>query len=92
MKNLQLFEEYNSGLDIGLFQWNKDTKTFTAEIAELQGKLHGGEKQITINNPKTGKSVVFDFVKADMDGSGEDTYGWRYENKKDGLKLLIIND
>jgi hypothetical protein len=81
-----------SEADINLFTWNKETKTFSAEVSDLNRKIYGGEKVITINNPATGKSVDFSFVKADMDGSNEDTYGWRYENKKEGLNLLIIND
>lgn len=77
--------------DISQFDWQTKTQTFVAEISCLVG-ITGGEKQITLDNAKSGKSVVFDFVNADMDGTKEDTYGWNYENKNEGLKLLIIND
>lgn len=91
-------EKYASGggikdaLDISLFTYNKDTKNFTTEVSDTKGALHGGEKVVIIQNPVTGKYVTFDFISSDKDGSNEDTYGWRYENKEKGLKLLVIND
>jgi len=72
--------------------WNKGTQTFSEYVSDLRGIVGGGEKEIIVNNPKTGASVTFTFTKADKDGSGEDTYGWNYENKEKGLHLLIIND
>ena len=97
---VQRFDSFNesyaklleSALDISLFLYNKDRKSFSAEVSELKGKLNGGEKEISIFNPDTNKTVKFTFTKVDKDGSEEDTYGWNYENKELGLKLLIIND
>ena len=70
--------------------WNKDTQTFSGEASDLKGKIGGGEKEIIVNNLKTGASVTFKFTKTDTDG--EDVYGWNYKNTEKGLHLLIIND
>ena len=80
-----------STIEITNLHWNSETKTFSGEVSDIKG-IQGGEKELTVKNSGTGNSVVFKFTKADMDGSEEDTYGWNYENKEKGLKLLIIND
>ena len=89
---LKLFEDIDDYVDITEFTWRKKTNTFSAEISDLHGQVAPGQKTITIKNFKTGNSVTFNFVKADMDGSNEDTYGWRYDSEDKKLHLLIIND
>ena len=70
--------------------YNKDTRTFSAEISDLSHlKI---VQNIFIHNPKTGVSKKYDFRKMDRDSSGEDIYGWWYENKETETKLLLIND
>lgn len=73
------------------FHYNKETKTFSQEISSLGHVSVGRKTQIKITNPKTGGFRLFKFVKADMDSSNEDCYGWNYRSD-DGIKLLIIND
>ena len=89
---LKLFEGFDDFVEINNFLWNPKRRSFSVEISELDGKVEPAQKVISIKNNKTGNSVDFTFVKADKDGSDEDTYGWRYENKEKKLTLLIIND
>jgi hypothetical protein len=75
--------------------YNKATKTFTFEIAELEHSEAGvgnffKTKGLVLYNPKTKMSITMNLVKTDKDGSGEDTYGWHFEG--DGFKAHIIND
>ena len=70
------------------FSYNKETKTFSIYISEWKEcALH---QDIKLVNPATKGSTTFKFIRADMDATKEDTYGWRYESA-DGYKLLIIN-
>lgn len=80
-------------LTTDMLSWNKETNTFSKYLSDLRGmgaKIAGGEKTITIRNPKRNSSRVFTFTELDTDG--EDIFGWNYENKEEGLHLLIIND
>jgi len=86
-----LFESFKEAIDIKDLNWNKDSRTFSAEISELRN-VSPGAKEINVVNKDTNKTVKFTFVSTDKDGSGEDTYGWNYENKEMDLKLLVIND
>lgn len=71
------------------FSYNPKTQTFVAEASDIAWP--GFLKSFEIHNPKTGGFGRFDFVKADKDASGEDTYGWRYKSQC-GINCLIIND
>lgn len=77
--------------------WNKGTKTFSVEISEIE-QICDSNYNMSHNNTvivvdvDTKKELLFIYVSTDKDGSGEDVYGWNYENKKSNCKLLIIND
>ncbi len=71
------------------FFYNKQRKTFTAEASSVAWP--GGIKKFELVNKKTKGSVVFNFEKADMDSTQEDTYGWWFSSSE-GFKCLIIND
>ena len=84
----------------GPWVFSTSTKCFSAEISELEhfyklGHLPSMPKEIELKNTLTNHIITFKFDHADKDGSGEDTYGWRY-NAVSGHKfpcsLLIIND
>lgn len=77
-------------LSVEYLHYDPQTKTFSAEVSELPKRIRIGNS-ITVANPKTKAWREFKLYKTDMDGSGEDTYGWRYRSD-DGLELLIIND
>ena len=83
-----------ASLSTNYFSFNKQTNTFTTEISDLPRSLNyrAGEKTIVLINPKTGNHVTFIWYKTDMDGSNEDTYGWRYQSVDGKLFVLIIND
>ena len=81
------------------FDYNPQTRTFTAEISSLT--LSSVPKQVTLFNPKTGNKALFAFSHTDMDGSGEDAYGWNYKVTMGAVqdnpalancKILLIND
>lgn len=77
------------------FTFLKKSNCFSAEISELQSKripYTPAQKTITLKNPKTGNQMTFNWYKTDMDGSGEDTYGWRYKDNTGTVKVLIVND
>ena len=71
--------------------YNKSSKIFSQKISQLPIPFNTAQSVIILN-PKTKVSKVYTFEYADMDGSGEDTYGWNYRNKETGTRLLIIND
>ena len=77
--------------DKNVFSWNKDSAMFVVEASDL--KIWKPATQIVIQ--KDGLSITFIYTHSDMDGSNEDTYGWRYKaiagNRFD-CGLLIIND
>ena len=72
--------------------WNKDDRCFSTEISDLD--IPGGiPMEISVRNPATGSSWTFRHYKTDKDGSGEDTYGWRFRADEDRtVTMLIIND
>lgn len=71
------------------FSFNKNTNTFVAEASEL--KQNGIPNKFQLVNPKTNNVRTFKLVGRDLDGSGEDVYGFRYTSF-DHINLLIIND
>jgi len=84
----------------GAVHFNKETQTFSVELSSLQNSkvdnaCHS-RANIVAHNPETGAKVTMTFVKADMDGSNEDCYGWNYQgtNPDNGrsFKFLFIND
>lgn len=100
IRTLKYFRIINESVETttfstNLFLFSKKSNTFSAEIAELHSAnapYKPGQKQITLKNPKTNIQMSFDWYKTDMDGSNEDTYGWRYKNKEGNIFVLIIND
>ena len=84
----------------GAVHFDNDTQTFSVELSSLSNvKVSNAchnRVPIVAHNPETGNKVTMTFVKADMDGSQEDTYGWNYKgfNPSNGrsFKFLFIND
>jgi hypothetical protein len=80
--------------------WNSDKKQFSVELSDLEKILQAkvinccnNRIPIRLKNPKTKTSCMITFVKADMDGSQEDIYGWNYKgNAKHSFTFLFIND
>ena len=81
-------------LSTKLLQFNKESRTFSQEISCLDAFGHYGgiPHQIGITSERTGITKIFDFIHADKDGSGEDTYGWNFRNPETKTKFLLIND
>ena len=76
-----------------IIDWDKKTSNFTLEASEVPD--FSPENKFVLRNPKNGNEIVFRHVKTDMDGSGEDICGWRYEAIQGHSKpctLLAIND
>jgi hypothetical protein len=64
--------------------------TYTAEISDLGLRERPDEFDFVISN---GTVLHFVLAGCDMDASGEDVYGWKYESAGTPvLKALIIND
>lgn len=84
-------------IDITKDDYDPNGKKWCFEISEKEhfnrmsgtGKLEDG---VILRNPDTNKTQLFNFTKKDMDGTQEDTYGWRYLSECGGYVLLIIND
>lgn len=72
----------------GPLSYNKKTRTFSGELSDLKVSP---DNNMIILNPETGNSMDFKLQSKDIDGSGEDVYGYRYQSYC-GLKLLLIND
>lgn len=68
------------------------SRTFSAELSDLKNQYLGGLDSITLTNPKTKTSKEYKHYKTDMDGSGEDVYGWNFKNEETNTYLLLIND
>ena len=83
--NADIFREY----------WSKESNCIAFELSDSESmNIYLGspsQNAIVVENTTSGNARRFEFVQKDTDGSGEDTYGWRYKSK-DGIKLLIIND
>lgn len=76
-----------------IIDWNKERSNFTFEASEVPD--FSSEDKFVLRNPVNGNEIVFKKVGTDKDGSGEDTYGWRYEAIQGNNKpctLLAIND
>jgi hypothetical protein len=87
--------------------WNPAEQNFSVELSDLPTDLRNSitdrcwrHKLITLkNSAETDKEISIYFVKADMDGSHEDTYGWNYKgvaidskNRRRHFTFLFIND
>jgi hypothetical protein len=75
----------------GPIRWNSTEKTFSVYASDAE--IGVPKKELSLSYQ--GKTIRFKQTKVDMDGSGEDTYGWWYEStagSKFPCKLLIIND
>ena len=80
-------------LQAAKFDYNFESKLYTAEISELE--LHAVPREFTING------FSFVFTHTDKDASGEDIAGWHFRptmgavQQHPGLaghRVLIIND
>ena len=69
--------------------YDKETNTLSGEVSDLPP--FDIKDTLVVLSPKTGATKAFNHYKTDMDGTQEDTYGWRYRSD-DGIELLIIND
>lgn len=84
----------------GAVSFNEVTQTFCVELSSLQNRKIDDScmrrAPIVAHNPETGNKITMTFVKADMDSSEEDTYGWHYTgfNSQNGrsFNFLFIND
>jgi hypothetical protein len=89
--------------------WSKDTKTLSEELSSLrdleveQDLFEDGIRNanIKVKSVRTGKIVTYVFSHRDMDGSGEDCYGYNFVpssfSKREfpgcaNTRLLLIND
>ena len=70
--------------------YHKEDKTLSAEMSDLPPGF-STKHTIIVYNPKTGNTKTFTHYGNDVDGSGEDVYGYKYRSQ-DGIELLIIND
>ena len=77
-------------IDTKYLHYNKTNQTLSVEISDLPDTFDI-KRELIIYNPKTGNTKEFIHYKNDVDGSGEDVYGYRYKNSE-GIELLIIND
>jgi hypothetical protein len=73
------------------FTWNKQTKTASAFISDLQLPLDA--QVLTIRNPKTKQTArfTFDFVSGDGEG---DTHAWVFKGVSEkvvGWRLQVFN-
>ncbi len=81
-------------------RWYSDTQEFIAELSDLerQEEVERAARYghpVTIQNPKTGRSLQLRPTVVDRDGTGEDIYGWNYRGVLENgqwINLLIIND
>ena len=83
--------------------WNEATQTFSVTLSDIHNTTLDNRVwnhlPIRLKNPVKKTSATVVFVKADMDGSQEDTYGWNYtgtsvdaKNRKRTFHFLFIND
>jgi hypothetical protein len=90
--------------------WNPAEQNFSVELSDLPTEPINLRRLITDrcwdhkpiiikNSAETNKEITIYFVKADMDGSHEDTYGWNYKgvaidskNRRRHFTFLFIND
>jgi hypothetical protein len=94
--------KFNPDEEHGILSWSSNTNTFSAEISELEHNLNISPRmmrgsQVTVQNTKNNKKIVFEFLTTDYYGSGENREigGWRFKAFSGHTKyceLLIIND
>ena len=81
-------------------RWYSDTQEFIAELSDIERqeeveRAATNGHPVTIQNPKTGRSLQLHQTVVDRDGNGEDIYGWNYRGVLENgqwINLLIIND
>jgi hypothetical protein len=79
-------------------RWYPDTQEFIAELADTSEEVERavrGQHPVFIVNPKTNRQLQLFQTHADVDGNGEDVYGWNYKGYLENgqmINLLIIND
>lgn len=66
--------------------------SFVFEASDVDLRPGHPGQEVVLNNPETNNQMKFKFVRADMDASQEDTYGWNYVSTDNKFALLIIND
>lgn len=66
-------------------EWQPNNNSFCAELSMLRS-FSPSTASITIKNPKSGNSRMFNFLKEE-----KDSY-WLYENPGTAMKLFIWND
>ena len=84
----------------GAVHFSNDDQAFSVELSDLgDNKVWDAcnrHAPIVAHNPKTGKRITMQFVKADMDGSNEDCYGYHYKgfnpDNDRSFTFLFIND
>jgi len=77
---------------VNKLEWDGKEKSFSVEISKVGSVFRPSFRKITVRNPSTNSSRVFNFVKEQKDGSDEDTYYWLFECPSYKLKLYIWND
>jgi hypothetical protein len=84
-------EKSYGGQSDGDVTYNTVTKLFSTDIHAFRGMP---TQLIRITDKKSGKAITFKYTNADMDSTGEDTYGWNYVSidSKEKCRLLVIND
>jgi len=77
-----------------MFDYDTETKTFTADWSELSYSGHRFNTMLTIKNERTGGEVTFDIVTVDRDREGDWT-AMRFKStskEHPDLKLVVFND
>lgn len=80
-------------LSTDLFTYNKETKTFTAELSELMRhpslttNIH---QPFYLKSARTGEVRLF--LQDHTDYNGKEVAGWHYICPGEGFSVLIIND
>jgi hypothetical protein len=75
-------------LDIAGLTYTKETRTFTAELSDLEDFFPG--RTVRLVNSKTGEIRTFYYSATQMDATNEDVLAWHY--KCGDLNLTLIND
>jgi hypothetical protein len=89
-------EQQNYKAPLKLFHWNKETRTLSAEISDIQANVPeldgvGLPQFLTIFNPDTNQDRTFRYVRKETDNEGDVT-AWIYESLSHTLNLTIWND
>lgn len=67
-------------LNVNLFDYNKETKTLSAEASTLEAhSKFTGQREFVLKNYKTGGELVVRFSHHEMDASFEDVISYIYK-------------